>query len=85
MGLTDLGLLPAMKHPHKLIGTVVNFPGSHWGSACLARDAKKLFKSTVLDHSLAHRDDPDDDKSTVDIVPKSPYHLLVHRGKSEFN
>jgi hypothetical protein len=68
--LTDVGGLPLLKKPHEKIGKTVGVVGSHWGSACPPSDKNKTFQCTVLDHSLAHRDERDDDDD--DDTPQQP-------------
>lgn len=57
--LTGAGLLPLLKKPHATVGKVINLPGKAWGSACPPADVNKIFKTTIMDHSLAHRDEED--------------------------
>ena len=61
VGLKDVGHLTLLKKPHEQSGKIINVPGSHWGASCANADKNKLFKVTVLDHSLAHRDGEDED------------------------
>ena len=59
VGLKETGLLPKLKAPQQAIGKVIDLPGKVWGSVCAARDQHKIFKVTIVDHSIAHRDDDD--------------------------
>eukprot|EP00966_Prymnesium_polylepis_P326901 7382778-Prymnesium_polylepis.1 len=61
--LTDVGGLPLLKKPHEQVGKIIKVPGAHWGSACPPSDRNKEFQCTILDHSIAYRDEEEDDST----------------------
>lgn len=49
---------PLLKKPMECLGKEIKVPGSHWGSACAARDRNKLYVCVILDFTLMYRPDP---------------------------